>query len=360
VVSETEVIVLNRPTAPIGAIRYDVSQEEPEPPDPLDPELDPLDPELDPLLPTDPPEPEENPLAITQEQREQAQRNIGLYAVVLRNDKDQVEGDDAVEEEERTTWQTNIGLRQTVRFDVNQAISPWSFTELDRERARRNIGINKEELKGERGPQGPMGPMGPPGATGPPGPPGPSISPLDLLALLLALLGIAKESADINDVRDEIVKFCVRVDRKQDFDDDEKGRARANIGAALGDPGWYFTGPGNDGQDGWNGIPGLPWPVGPGGPGVSSSSTRRCYFLEPSENIYTRRVFNIDLSRPQVGGPNVNITVRRSTIVMYSPVECTIHRNLYVKTQKIFKGVYHSTDIAFSRQMVTKITKRPL
>ena len=79
--SETEVFVLNRPSAPVGAIRYDVSQEEPEPP------TDPLD------------QPEENPLASTQDDREQAQKNIGLYAVVLRSDKDQVEGDDGVGDE---------------------------------------------------------------------------------------------------------------------------------------------------------------------------------------------------------------------------------------------------------------------
>ena len=205
-----------------------------------------------------------------------------------------------------------------------------------------------------------MGPMGPQGATGPPGPPGPGLSGLELLALLLALLGIAKEGADINDVRDEIVKYCVRVDKKQNFSNKEKGRARANIGAALGDPGFYFTGPGDDGQDGWNGIPGLPWPVGPGGPGVSASSKRRCYFMEPAASIYTRRVFNIDLSRPQVGGGGVTITVRRSAVLMYAPVECTFHRNTYVKTQKIFQGIHQTTDVTLSRQTITKITKRPL
>ena len=51
--SETEVIVLNRPSAaPVGAIRYDISQEEPEPP-------------TDPLA-----EPVENALAVTQAERE--------------------------------------------------------------------------------------------------------------------------------------------------------------------------------------------------------------------------------------------------------------------------------------------------
>ena len=115
----------------------------------------------------------------------------------------------------------------------------------------------------QKGDKGDAGPQGPPGAEGPPGPPAPPLSAADLLALLLALFGIVIEAADINDVRDKICQFCLRVDRKQDCTEDEKGRARNNTGAQVGDPGWYY-GPGGGGA-GYGGVIGAPHPRGPGG-----------------------------------------------------------------------------------------------
>jgi len=90
----------------------------------------------------------------------------------------------AIDEEQKKRAQLNIGLRHTVRFDVDQTLPSWQLTEVDRARARKNIGV-KDPEKGDKGDKGDPGSMGPPG---PPGPPGLPFSLLDLLALLLALL----------------------------------------------------------------------------------------------------------------------------------------------------------------------------
>ena len=97
---------------------------------------------------------------------------------------------------------------------------------------------------------------------------------------LQALFGIGKEELDIDKLRNEIVKKCVRIDIQQNFSDDEKGRARNNIGAQVGDPGWYFAGGGGAGGIGYGGVIGAPIP--------SFSRARRMHYFI-SEPVYLQR-----------------------------------------------------------------------
>jgi len=86
-------------------------------------------------------------------------------------------------------------------------------------------------------------------------------------------------------LRGEICKFCLRVDRKQNFSEDEKGRARNNIGAQVGDPGWYY-GPGGGGGSGYGGVIGAPLPTGPGG--YVRSSARRLALIDTLTTLALR------------------------------------------------------------------------
>jgi hypothetical protein len=169
---------------------------------------------------------ETNPAAINNEQRLQAQLNLALTKQVLRFDQNQVPSTNGEENpwapsaEQLIQGQVNIGLRKTVRFDVDQTVAPWQFTEIDRRRARKNLGIVEpgegEDGNGGGGGGGPV-PVLTPEALGDmlsAAAAGGAIG-LGLLALLAALFGIGKEELDIDKLRNEIVKKCVRIDIKQ-------------------------------------------------------------------------------------------------------------------------------------------------
>ena len=123
---------------------------------------------------------------ITADQRTQAQKNIGLYKVV-RFDIDQTvlrgpatgetPGPLIFTDADRVRARKNIGVEEDyVRYDAVQYLSA-----AQKQRARDNIGITL--TKGDKGDTGAAGPAGPPG------PPGPPMVIPDFLAALAAIPG---------------------------------------------------------------------------------------------------------------------------------------------------------------------------
>ena len=118
----------------------------------------------------------------------------------------------------------------------------------------------------------------------------PSSVGLGALRLLGALFGWVSggddDEIDIDELRNEICKFCVRVDIEQDFDDDEKERGRANIGAGTG--GGTGGGGGGGGNTG-GGTGGIGGGIGGGGAG-STIKVYKGLMIHNEADIFNRTV----------------------------------------------------------------------
>jgi hypothetical protein len=165
---------------------------------------------------------------VSDEQRTQAQKNIGLYKVV-RYDIDQTVLQDPGDgnnnnnaptyvftEADRARARKNLGIETDyVRYDTIQLL-----TEVQKKRARDNIGVTNEKGdKGDTGAQGPAGPAGPPG----PGlaipdilgalsaVPGWLLSLLSLLISLLTACGSSTGDSDVDNQLNELRNYVIGV-----------------------------------------------------------------------------------------------------------------------------------------------------
>jgi hypothetical protein len=192
---------------------------------------------------------------------------------------------------------------------------------------------------------------------------------------------------DIDKHRDEIQKGAVRVDKRQSHSNDEKGRARNNIGAGAGDPGWYYGGPGGDaGGGGFGGVIGAPLPTGPGG--YVRSSARRLALIDTlttlaprakwvntgggggggggggSEGsvIYSRRTVLIETHPTVLNEKHVHLTQHNTkhTVHIESRPTTLNERHTRVVQQTVRQECRADQHFLLQRHHTTQVVKRPV